>query len=521
MASFGLCAVFFAIIAFMAWRGWANPTGLAIFASAAGALIAFADAIYIRQMDRTIALLGDALADSSKSVNDLSSEFVLPESSPVKGISKLMAERDSKVREMVFRVRRGTLSAACQAAGLANDLRDTAKLAEEQRVLAEQVFSASETSRSAVDSARRNAVDLDEATSRHIDSARSSLQELLDSARSVDDIERRLAEFDMTVEHLEQHSAEIGKVVEMISRISDQTNLLALNASIEAARAGESGRGFAVVADEVRSLAEQVKQATGEIAGNVGQMDALVGNTRAESTVIHNHIQDTAGAVRRASSRFEGMVAEFVAMGKQIAQASEAIRSVGASNSEIFSQVSRIHESCDEVSRRMLEGERNVAKVAQANERIQEVASSFRVGSDRLENIVAALGKYRDQCAVDMAASAPRRRDDDQDLLPGNARAGMSGAPSISLPTLSREMPGLDYVFIAARDGEVAASQGAFRGSDELAIRAASSERSMLLQTYCGSDGAIYFDVAMPVSLGQRHWGAVRAGFPAAAILAA
>ena len=112
MGSFGFCALFFALFGLAAAFDLVNPRAAALLACAAGAMIAFADALYIRQMDHTIALMADALADSGRNVNDLSSEFVLPESSPVKAISKLIAERDGRVRDMVFRVRRGTLGAA-------------------------------------------------------------------------------------------------------------------------------------------------------------------------------------------------------------------------------------------------------------------------------------------------------------------------------------------------------------------------------------------------------------------------
>jgi methyl-accepting chemotaxis protein len=47
----------------------------------------------------------------------------------------------------------------------------------------------------------------------------------------------------VAVAELGESSAEIGKVIEVITSIAEQTNLLALNATIEAARAGVHARG--------------------------------------------------------------------------------------------------------------------------------------------------------------------------------------------------------------------------------------------------------------------------------------
>jgi len=72
-----------------------------------------------------------------------------------------------------------------------------------------------------------------------------------------------------TVEKLGASSADIGKIISVITSIAEQTNLLALNATIEAARAGDAGKGFAVVASEVKDLAKETARATEDIGGRI------------------------------------------------------------------------------------------------------------------------------------------------------------------------------------------------------------------------------------------------------------
>ena len=51
-------------------------------------------------------------------------------------------------------------------------------------------------------------------------------------------------------------------------------------------------------------------------------------------------------------------------------------------------------------------------------------------------------------------------------------------------------------------------------------LRAARNTESMLLQTYLRDTGEVLCDIAMPIMVGGRHWGNVRVGVPAEALIA-
>ena len=64
----------------------------------------------------------------------------------------------------------------------------------------------------------------------------------------------------------------VGAIISTVNDIAEQSNLLALNAAIEAAAAGEHGRSFSVVASEIKNLANQAKEATGQVRSILGDI---------------------------------------------------------------------------------------------------------------------------------------------------------------------------------------------------------------------------------------------------------
>lgn len=64
---------------------------------------------------------------------------------------------------------------------------------------------------------------------------------------------------------LSEKTQAIGEIIATVNDIAEQSNLVALNAAIEAADAREDGRRFSVVAGEIKNLADQAKEATGQV----------------------------------------------------------------------------------------------------------------------------------------------------------------------------------------------------------------------------------------------------------------
>ena len=130
-----------------------------------------------------------------------------------------------------------------------------------------------------------------------------------DAARVATEAVKEATTSNEYIGQLGKSSAEIGKVVRIITGIAQQTRLLALNATIEAARAGVAGRGFAVVAGEVKELARETAQATEDISRRI---EAIQSDTQAAVTSI-GRIQEVVTRISELQTTIAAAVEEQTA----------------------------------------------------------------------------------------------------------------------------------------------------------------------------------------------------------------
>jgi len=184
------------------------------------------------------------------------------------------------------------------------------------------------------------------------DSARVSQQAVSDAQAA-----------DATISKLGESSAEIGKVIKVITSIAEQTNLLALNATIEAARAGEAGKGFAVVANEVKELAKETAKATEDISRKI---EAIQGDTR-------------------------GAVDSIRQIGEVITQINDISNTIASAVEEQTATATEMSRNVAEAAKGTAEIAQNITSVAQAAENTTQGASNCQQAASELARMATEL----------------------------------------------------------------------------------------------------------------------------------
>ena len=455
----------------------------------------------------------------------------------------------AKMREIIGKVRTMSVGIAREAVQVKLGVERSAQDARRQGEMTQTVFEASTRSTAAIGEVSDNAREIDASTLRNLDIARESLDEVRNIASKINAVSEKLQRFNHTVDDLSQRSESVKQIAALIREIADQTNLLALNAAIEAARAGEAGRGFAVVADEVRKLAERVNQATQEIVGNINGMLDLVGETRAENDVINSDVEQTRDVVTRSAAQFEHMVGEFERTGGQLTQIATGMQSLTETNAHVHANVTDIHQLSMEVAGQMDSCEQRTVGLTSSTEAVQELVSRFKIGSGAFDQLVNETRTFRDRVQGELEQMAAARIDvfdrnyrpvagtnpakfkvswgDEftrrcQRILDESLERARGAVFAVAVNTdsyLSAHNTRFSRPLTGDPEKDLVGNRSCRKFERPPELRAARNAEPMLLQTYLRDTGEVLCDIAMPIVVNGRHWGNVRIGAPAEALL--
>lgn len=171
---------------------------------------------------------------------------------------------------------------------------------------------------------------------------------------------------------LNESTARISQIVDVITHIAEQTNLLALNAAIEAARAGEHGRGFAVVAEEVRMLAEQS-------AGAAKEIHKLIESIQLESKKAVQSMEEGSGLVEAGSlvvNEVGGVFGEIISAVQGLAR---EIDYVAEATGEISSAVENVAAASQQQTATMEEVSSTTQTLSVLAHDLEDISKRFRL----------------------------------------------------------------------------------------------------------------------------------------------
>lgn len=347
----------------------------------------------------------------------------------------------------------------------------------------------------------------------------------------------------------------IQKASAAIESIAQETQLLALNASVEAARAGEAGRGFAIIANAVKTLADQIKNFTGQNAANIEELQTslteLQSSARANADIAEGSLVDADAAAKtnsqlqELSTTVESLVAHVAGMAGPVQHNTDAFQAMGASLKQIVGGVNASHEKLD-VAR-----ERSEAILKISEEFMLFVADSgvetedtpmirlVQENARRISSIFEHALAHRELSQSDlfdrnyrpMANTNPQQfstryinftdkhlPEIQEPVLTVDKRIAFCAAVDINgfLPTHNNvysKPQGDDPVWNAAN----CRNRRIF--DDRTGLSAGRNTRPFLLQTYRrdmgGGEFVLMKDVSAPIMVNGQHWGGLRLAYKA------
>lgn len=239
-----------------------------------------------------------------------------------------------------------------------------------------------------VDGAKEVSASAEEASG-HTGEGAAAMEEAVERMGSVrgqvDGLER-------AIRLLNERSAAIGHIAELMAGIAQQTNILSINAAIEASRAGEQGKGFAVVAKEVKKLAEQSRQSAENIRELIGAVQAETASAVQVTEAVVDGVTAGSASIRRAGELFGSIRGRLGLVAAQAKTMSGAVEEISAESGHAVEAMEQVSQSVDVTA----DGTQTVSAAAQEQlASMEEIASSSAALAKLAEEMQQLIATFK------------------------------------------------------------------------------------------------------------------------------
>ena len=198
-----------------------------------------------------------------------------------------------------------------------------------------------------------------------------------ETIQKMQEIERSNKTDTENIRMLGQKSAEIAKIMKLITTIADQTKLIAFNASLEAAGAGSAGKRFGIVAEEIRHLANSVIESIGTIRQTLTDMQQAVQKLVLSSEISTESIREGVEYTMDTANWLKEIL-------NGAAETTKAAQDISHSTQE-----QRL--ASEEISTALKEMSTSTSQFAEAGVLIRNIASKLNSLAEELEDATKAL----------------------------------------------------------------------------------------------------------------------------------
>jgi methyl-accepting chemotaxis protein len=310
----------------------------------------------------------DEIGQLTDAFNQMLTEIEARQSELEEAHGSLLAQT-SQIMESVEVLSRSGKQIFDSSTQLAASATETASSVMQTTTTVEEVRQTAETS-------AQKAKSVAEASLRAVQTSQAGRKSADEAAEGMRRIRQQMESIADSMVRLSEQSQAIGQIIASVEDLAAQSNLLAVNAAIEAAKAGEQGKGFAVVAQEIRNLAEQSRQATGQVRTLLSDIQRATG-AAVMATEQGTHAVEA--GVKRSSEAGESLLT----LAANVTEAAQASTLIAASNQQQLVGMDQVAMAMQNIKQSTVQNAGNARQLEASARHLNELGEKLKNMAER------------------------------------------------------------------------------------------------------------------------------------------